>query len=152
MIKHTDHEPVLPPRPDIWFEAGERVLFESSALGVESASLSVEGMYARLNHVPLITARVLSCEAMGSGAAWVHIRPDGWPLPEAMWPHGFFTVGSRLKRYDGDETHPVQVEDERGRVLGDDQVRRMVRELVRKEASWRFDRPQWEVMQEMGLG
>lgn len=131
------------------FEVGERVLFETSKLGIESASLSINGMVARLNNKPFISATVLSCETLGSGALWVCIRPDGWPLPDTMWPHGFFTMGSRLQKYEGETVFGVTVTDDSGRALSADVVREMVLAVIRKGPDWLFDKPQWEVLSDM---
>lgn len=68
------------------FECGQRVQIIPASAGFHALNTGMEDIYSWLNAPGLsVTGAVLRCEFWG-GSWVIGFRPDGWPLPEGVWP------------------------------------------------------------------
>lgn len=119
------------------FHAGQRVVFLDRDDPIEKwfhAASITNGICMHLNAKletgakRPITGRVLRIRVENDGkSVSIDFRPDGWVLPEAVWPNGFQTESKYFSPYPEDgETMAGLITDPQGRLVSEEVIREAV--------------------------
>ena len=74
---------------------GKRILYQSPSFNRAGHMVNV------MQAVYLSLAQPVSGVVLADRDGCLNIRPDGWPLPEGIWPRGFTARTSACSLYDG---------------------------------------------------
>jgi len=105
----------------------QRYLLRTTTHGFHAATLSMGTLVAHINATPSITGTVLE-GTMTPGM--VRFRPDGWPLPEGVYPEGFMVEPHLLELIDDGDVRPIQYATPQGRKVWLDEAKNLVREYL----------------------
>ena len=75
---------------------GTRVRLKTSPYGHQTASLGIFGIVVHVNATPYITGTIYAepPHQTGNGIAF---RPDGWPLPDGVYPPYFVADSTKVE-------------------------------------------------------